>query len=163
MFSVSAIFIPPAIGRGITSLRNGCGSTPITRKRNAFTSWPCAASPGKAKPPRAPRTRPPVFHGESGNGGYEPALLDGLRYSRRTSTIQRRIRSLVARERLTVAESYLKQNARHLPAPHQDIARSRIAAGWFFHGNDQKAFNLADRAARKSGRYAPFAPLVRGS
>lgn len=118
--------------------------------------------PRNAKPPRAPRTRPPVFHGESGNGGYEPALLGGLRYSRRTATIQRRIRSLVARERLTVAESYLKQNARHLPAPHQDIARSRIAAGWFFHGSDQKAYDLADRAARKSGRYAPFAHWYAG-
>ncbi|MDA1325643.1 MAG: hypothetical protein O3C34_12955, partial [Proteobacteria bacterium] len=38
---------------------------------------------GRASTPRAPRTKPPIFHGESGNGGYEPTLLDGRKYSRR--------------------------------------------------------------------------------
>ena len=118
--------------------------------------------PGRARPPTKPRTRPPVFHGESGNGGYEPILLNGLRYSRRTARIQRYIRGLVRRERLTVAEAYLKKNLRRLPAPHGDISRSRIAAGWFFLGNDQKAFMLADKAARRSGRYAPFAHWYAG-
>jgi len=118
--------------------------------------------PGNARKPRAPRTRPPVFHGESGNGGYEPTLLNGRRFSRRTARIQRYIRRLVRRERLTVAETYLKKNARHLPAPHGDISRARIAAGWFFRGNDKKAFELADKAGMRSGRYAPFAHWYAG-
>jgi soluble lytic murein transglycosylase-like protein len=113
--------------------------------------------PKRARSPRKPRTRPPVFHGESGNGGYEPTLLRGKRFSRRTARIQRYIRRLVSRERLTVAEKYLKKNERRLPAPHGDISRARIAAGWFFLGNDAKAFELADGAAKRSGRYAPFA------
>jgi soluble lytic murein transglycosylase-like protein len=118
--------------------------------------------PGRARAPRKPRTRPPVYHGESGNGGYEPTLLNGRRYSRRTARIQRYIRRLVRRERLTVAEKYLKKNSRRLPAPHGDISRSRIAAGWFFLGNDKKAFELADVAARRSGRFAPFAHWYAG-
>jgi soluble lytic murein transglycosylase-like protein len=118
--------------------------------------------PGRARAPTKPRTRRPVFHGESGNGGYEPTLLNGLRYSRRTARIQRYIRRLVRRERLSVAEAYLKKNSRRLPAPHGDISRSRIAAGWFFLGNDRKAFELADGAARRSGRFVPFAHWYAG-
>ena len=118
--------------------------------------------PGRARTPRAPRTRPPVFHGESGNGGYEPTLLEGRKYSRRTARIQRDIRRMVRRERLTVAEAHLKKNARRLPAPHGDISRARIAAGWFFLGNDKKAFEMADGAGMRSGRYAPFAHWYAG-
>lgn len=118
--------------------------------------------PGRARAPTKPRTRRPIFHGESGNGGYEPTLLNGLRYSRRTGRIQRHIRGLVRRERLTVAENYLKKNLRHLPAPHGDVSRSRIAAGWFFFGNDKKAFELADVAARRAGRFTPFAHWYAG-
>ena len=113
--------------------------------------------PGRARAPKKPRVRPPVFHGESGNGGYEPTLLKGRRFTRKTARIQRYIRRLVRRERLTVAEKYLNKNKRRLPAPYGDISRSRIAAGWFFLGNDQKAFELANGAAKRSGRYAPFA------
>ena len=118
--------------------------------------------PRRARAPTKPRTRRPIFHGESGNGGYEPTLLNGLRYSRRTARIQRHIRGLVRRERLTVAENYLKKNLRRLPAPHGDVSRSRIAAGWFFFGNDKKAFELADVAARRAGRFTPFAHWYAG-
>jgi len=118
--------------------------------------------PGRARNPTAPRTRRPIFHGESGNGGYEPTLLNGLKYSRRTARIQRQIRGLVRRERLSVAESLLQKNSKRLPAPHGDISRARIAAGWFFLGNDQKAFELADGAAWRSGRFAPFAHWYAG-
>jgi soluble lytic murein transglycosylase-like protein len=118
--------------------------------------------PGRARAPRKPRIGRPVYHGESGNGGYEPTLLNGRRYSRRTARIQRYIRRLVRRERLTVAEKYLKKHERRLPAPHGDISRSRIAAGWFFLGNDRKAYELANKAAWRSGRFAPFAHWYAG-
>ena len=118
--------------------------------------------PRRARDPAPPRTQRPIHHGESGTGGHEPALLGNLRYSRRTATIQRHIRSLVRRERLSTAEAYLKRNVRHLPQTHRDIARSRIAAGWFFRGDDKKAYALADPAARRSGRYVPFAHWYAG-
>lgn len=112
--------------------------------------------PRNARSPRRPRSPKPAYHGESGNGGFEPAVLDGLRYSRRTRSIHRRIRGMVRRQQLTQAEKYLRQQKRRMSPAHRDIAYARIAAGWFFFGNDQKAFDVADPAARRSGRYAPF-------
>ena len=118
--------------------------------------------PRNARSPNRPRSPKPAYHGESGNGGFEPAVLDGLRYSRRTLRTHRRIRGMVRRQQLTQAEKYLKQQSRRLRPAHRDIAYSRIAAGWFFHGNDQKAFELANDAARRSGKYAPFAHWYAG-
>lgn len=118
--------------------------------------------PRNARKPRQPQSPRPAYHGESGNGGFEPAVLDGLRYSRRTLRVHRTIRRMLRRQQLTQAEKYLKQQSRRMPSPHQDIARSRIAAGWFFHGNDQKAFDIADRAGQRSGKHAPFAHWYAG-
>jgi soluble lytic murein transglycosylase-like protein len=118
--------------------------------------------PRNARSPRSPRSPRPAYHGESGNGGFEPAVLKGLRYSRRTLAIHQRIRRLVQRDQLTQAEKYLQQQKRRLQPAHQDIAYSRIAAGWFFYGNDNKALDMADAAAKRSGRHAPFAHWYAG-
>lgn len=118
--------------------------------------------PRNARKPNRPRSPKPAYHGESGNGGFEPAVLVGLRYSRRTLRTHRRIRGMVRRQQLTQAEKYLKQQKRRLRPAHQDIAYSRIAAGWFFYGNDQKAFELADNAGQRSGKHAPFAHWYAG-
>lgn len=118
--------------------------------------------PRNARSPRSPRSPKPAYHGESGNGGFEPAVLSGLRYSRRTLSVHRRVRGMVRRQQLTQAEKYLKRQGRRLHQAHRDIALSRIAAGWFFYGNDQKALEMADAAAARSGRHAPFAHWYAG-
>ncbi len=118
--------------------------------------------PKRARYPNRPQTAPPVYHGESGNGGYEPALLHGLRFTQRTKAIHRHIKGLVRRERLSAAEYYLKRYSRRLRQTHRDIARSRIAMGWFFYGNDKKAFALANAVARRSGKRVPFAHWYAG-
>jgi soluble lytic murein transglycosylase-like protein len=113
--------------------------------------------------PRRPVAPRPAAYTESGNGGYERVNRRGVRYSRGARRVHARIKSLVRHQRLTVAEKYLSgKKARRLPAVHHDIARARIAAGWFFYGNDKKAYALAAKAAKNSGIHVPYAHWYAG-
>ena len=94
---------------------------------------------------------------ESGDGGIEHVNRSSLRYSNAARQLHASIRRLVRQERLTAAETLAGSPAmRALGKIHQGIAEARIAAGWFYYGEDEKAYELGSRAARKAGNEAPF-------
>lgn len=71
---------------------------------------------------------------------------------REVRQIEARIKSNVRRDRLTAAEQILKQKRvlTLLDQVERDALATRVAAGWFMYGNDEKAFRLAHTAAERS-------------
>lgn len=113
--------------------------------------------PRKARMPTRPQLPKRIAFTESGDGGIERVKWTGVRYTRTARQLHARIRGLVRRERLTSAETLANGKAmQRLGQVHQGIAKARIAAGWFYYGNDEKAYSMGSQAARKAGTYAPF-------
>jgi len=120
----------------------------------------------KRKPRRARAPRRPVYgNGYAGSpqakrvyGTYYRLRKAGVGITRATRNFHRRVRSLVYRQRLTSAGKYVdRAERRGMHRAHIDIARARIAAGWFYYGNDKQTLTIAARAARRNGALAPFA------
>jgi len=78
--------------------------------------------------------------------------------------IKRQVRRNVLRTRLTVSEQLLasRKTRRLLDQVEIDEGYSAIAAAWFYYGEDQRAYDLADRAARRSGDMAPMTHWTAG-
>ena len=108
--------------------------------------------PRSAAMPEAPRAVRPAQYSESIDIG---AGRSALRTSEAAATIQRHVRGLVRRDRLTAAEEYVDKKEKSLGPAQTDLARARVAAGWFYYGNDGKAFALAQAAAKRSGGKVP--------
>ena len=139
----------------------------LARWMNAYADIPDARriyrlakrrQPKGAKAPRKPTSR--LYHAAASakiieRAGYRPAT----RASRR---ILKRVRDLVGRDRLTIATRYVSSNRKALGAIGYDLARTRIAAGWFFYGNAGKAFDMAQVAAERSGARLPYAHWIAG-
>jgi len=107
--------------------------------------------------PRRPVLPKRAIYSESGNGGIERSDRRGLRYDRSARRLHSQVRRLVRRQRLTSAEKLIKQRRfQRLGQAHVDIAKMRIGSGWFYLGEDRKAFNTASRAAHRSGQYYPL-------
>ena len=83
---------------------------------------------------------------------------------RAAARIKRRVARNVLRTRLTVSEKLLAapRSKRLLDQVEIDEGSARIAAAWFYFGNDDRAFKLADAAANRSGRYIPLAHWTAG-
>jgi len=77
---------------------------------------------------------------------------------RKARQIKRQIRRNVLRTRLTASEKLLasRKTKRLLDQVEIDDSYSDIAAAWFYYGEDQHAYDLADAAARRSGDLAPM-------
>ena len=110
--------------------------------------------------PRPPaRNNGPVYAGTGDNGatGYVSPKRRGAKTRRQAASMKNRIRRLIRSNRLSVAERTLKQRdyRRVLDRAEQDILSGRIAAGWFYYGNDDRALALARPAARRSGHHDP--------
>jgi soluble lytic murein transglycosylase len=113
--------------------------------------------PRRYRAPRRPVLPKRTIYSESGNGGIVRSGQRGLRYSRTAKRLHSQVRRLVRRQRLTSAENLIKQRRfRRLGQAHVDIARMRIGSGWFYLGEDRKAFNTASKAAHRSGIYYPL-------
>jgi len=111
------------------------------------------------KPKRASAPRAPVraaAGGDTDAGGEEVVRR---RFSRQARSVLGRVRGLVRRERMTVAEKYLEdaQKRYHLRPYETAAALGRIAAGWFRLGKDDRTLKLAARAAALSASRAPYA------
>lgn len=91
------------------------------------------------------------------NTGYRP----GKRAARNIIT---KVRRMVWRRELSAAGRYIarKDVARTLGRSGLDLARTHIASGWFFHGDSRKAFDLAGKAASRSGDKLPYAHWIAG-
>lgn len=113
--------------------------------------------PRPARMPQPPRLPKRGLYGESGDGGIERVKSAGVRYTASARQLHRAIRNHVRHERLTRAGQLADSAAmRRLGQVHQGIAEARIAAGWFYYGRDQKAYEIGSRAAKKAGNLAPF-------
>jgi soluble lytic murein transglycosylase-like protein len=80
-----------------------------------------------------------------------------LRYNRNARNLHAKIKRLVRRQRLTTATNLLKnKRVRQVGKAHIDISKMRIGSGWFYLGEDRRAFNISSRAAHRSGKYYPI-------
>lgn len=114
--------------------------------------------PRGAKAPRKPAAR--LHHSAApaetiDRAGHRPA-------GGAANRILREVRSLVRLDRLTLATRYVARNRKTLGALGYDLARTRIAAGWFFYGDAGKAFDMARAAAKRSGARLPYAHWIAG-
>ncbi len=113
--------------------------------------------PRRYRAPRRPVLPRRAIYSESGNGGIVRTGRRGLRYTRSARRLHKQVRRLVHRKRLTAASNLIKQRRfRRLGQAHVDIAKMRIGSGWFYLGEDRKAFNTVSRAAHRSGKYYPL-------
>jgi len=83
---------------------------------------------------------------------------------RRVQRLKRRVRSYVRRTYLTKTERLLEQaEVRRLFDRYElDEAYAQVAAGWFYYGKADKAYDLASAAAERSGEEIPTAHWTAG-
>ncbi|MEM7222043.1 MAG: lytic transglycosylase domain-containing protein [Pseudomonadota bacterium] len=83
---------------------------------------------------------------------------------RRARQILRQVRHNVLRTRLTTTEKLLAraETKRVLDQVQRDQSYAKVAAGWYYYGRPDKAFKLADAAARRSGDQAPMTHWIAG-
>ena len=83
---------------------------------------------------------------------------------KRVRRLQARIRRQVSRSQLTVTEKLIgSAEVQRLFDPVQiDEAYARVAAGWFYSGDYERAHQMAGEAADRSGRSVPLAAWTAG-
>jgi len=83
---------------------------------------------------------------------------------RRVAKYKRQIRRDVLRTRLTKTERFLetKDVRRLFDQVEIDEGYGKVAAAWFYYGKPKKAFQLADRSARRSGQQIPIVHWTAG-
>lgn len=83
---------------------------------------------------------------------------------RAANSLKRQIRRNVLRTRLTVTEKLLagKKAKRLLHRAELDDGYAKVAAAWFYYGDDQRAYNLASSAAARSRLHVPIADWIAG-
>ncbi|SDG16877.1 Soluble lytic murein transglycosylase [Limimonas halophila] len=120
--------------------------------------------PGGAGPVHRPTyTRASVA--ELPGGTHDPeTVFDGPRaYGReRAQHVLWRVRTNVNRTRLSITEAYLQRdNVRGaLRADEMGWARAKVAAGWYYYGDDREARAIATDAAARTGE--PYAHWIAG-
>lgn len=114
--------------------------------------------PKGARAPRKPAVR--LHHAAAPAETIERA---GYRQAGRAANrMLGEVRRLVRLDRLTLAARYVARNRKTLGTLGYYLARTRIAAGWFFYGNAAKAFDMARAAAERSGARLPYAHWIAG-
>ena len=91
------------------------------------------------------------------HSGYRPA-------GKSAQSIIRQVRRMTHRRQLSMATRYInrKTNVRALGATGYDLARTHVASGWFFHGDGERAYEMARPAAERSGQRIPYAHWIAG-
>ena len=123
--------------------------------------------PANAKPPRPPaasaQAAAAADNGVSRAGYVSPR--------KRSAAARRELINLLAHIRAHVARGQLGSAAKHLNGPklnrladdvEVDIIRAEVAYAYFIKGDDDKAFDLAAAAAKRSGDMAPLAYWTAG-
>ncbi len=126
----------------------------------------------RRKPRRAKRPPRPASAGsgnfyypmESTTSSYRSPRRRNLRMRRKVSRIKRHVRRMVYNRYLTKVEKEITTKGwkRILDPVELDLVYALIGAGWYYWGNDEQAFRLAGKAARRSGRHLPFAHWTAG-
>ena len=83
---------------------------------------------------------------------------------RRARQLLRQVRRNVLGTRLTATENLLARGEakRVLDQVQRDQSYAKVAAGWYYYGRPDKAFKLADGAAKRSGDQAPMTHWIAG-
>lgn len=83
---------------------------------------------------------------------------------RAANSLKRQIHRNALRTRLSVTEKLLagKKAKQLLHQAEIDDGYTKVAAAWFYYGNDQKAYNLASSAAARSRKHVPIADWIAG-
>lgn len=83
---------------------------------------------------------------------------------RAANSLKRQIRRNALRTRLSVTEKLLagKKAQQLLHRAEIDDGYTKVAAAWFYYGDDQKAYNLASSAAARSRKHVPIADWIAG-
>ncbi|MDP6341945.1 MAG: lytic transglycosylase domain-containing protein [Alphaproteobacteria bacterium] len=106
------------------------------------------------KAPSGPRTARGYADIEAASQYQSPRRRSAAQ-RRLVRRIQAKIRRNVRHERLTVSQKYLdRKDVRRLLDPvERDELLARVAAAWYYRGNDGKAYALAAGAADRTPRY----------
>lgn len=116
--------------------------------------------------PRAPQRRKAQLAGAyvTRIAPYQSTKRLSRAERRKAARLKRQIRRNIARTRLTVTEDLLGSAKGHalLDSVEIDEGYADIAAAWYYYGKDDKAFALADGAARRSGAAIPIAHWTAG-
>jgi len=122
--------------------------------------------PANYKMPRAPIA--PRYSSPPPRASSEAPYRSSKNLSRsdrnKAAQLMRQVRRNVLRTRLTASEELLasKQARKLLDQVEIDEGYAEIAAAWFYYGQDQQAYDLADAAARRSGEMAPMTHWTAG-
>ncbi|MHA1152550.1 MAG: transglycosylase SLT domain-containing protein [Alphaproteobacteria bacterium] len=122
--------------------------------------------PKNYKYPARPAARPsgPAMSGGKVQKRYRSTKRLSKAERRQAAQLKRQIRRNVLRTRLSVTEKLLAgAKAKHLlDRVERDDGLSQVAAAWFYYGNIERAFKLADGAARRSGEHLSMAHWIAG-
>lgn len=122
--------------------------------------------PKNYKMPKRPIA--PKFTAPPASANWEAPYRSSKKLSksqrRQARQIKRQVRRNVLRTRLSASEQLLasRKTKRLLDQVEIDEGYSAIAAAWFYYGEDKRAYNLADTAARRSGILAPMTHWAAG-
>lgn len=113
--------------------------------------------PRHAAWPRPPRARFPVSAANIAPDAVDPPPV--RHETRGERHVYRHVAWLVHRIRLTEAGRYLDEASVQRAAGRAGVDRARalVAAGWFRYGKTRRAYDIAHKAARRSGGRAPKA------
>lgn len=83
---------------------------------------------------------------------------------RAAKSLKRQIHRNALRTRLSVTEKLLagKKATQLLHQAEIDDGYTKVAAAWFYYGDNQKAYNLASSAAARSRKHVPIADWIAG-
>ncbi len=120
--------------------------------------------PANYKSPKKPVKVRMSLNGESVIPPYKSTKKLSKGQRRRARAIKRQVRRNVLRTRLTVTEELLASSEarRLLDSVEIDEGLGQVAAAWFYYGKPQKAYQLAAKAADRSGRQVPLALWIAG-
>ena len=123
------------------------------------------------RPKNYKRPRPPALRKA---GGAPPRITKAEPYRstmrlnrdgrRKAARLKRQVRRNVLRTRLSVSEKLLasKQAKRLLDTVERDEGYAEVAAGWYYYGRNDKAYDLAHAVADRSGMEVPIAHWIAG-
>ncbi len=116
--------------------------------------------------PEPPRTRKASlgYPDYSGRNTYASTKRLSSKQRRQANRLKRQIRRNVRHTRLSATEQLLesRQAGALLDSVEIDEGLAEVAAGWYYFGRDDKAFELASSAAARSGEMVPIANWTAG-
>jgi soluble lytic murein transglycosylase-like protein len=120
---------------------------------------------GLQRPPRpqVPSNRLSYADQRTGKSYRSPRKRSRAEYMQ-VQSVKRYIRRNLRRDRLSASERYLHRRdvRRILDDVEQDEQHARIAGAWFYYGDDDKAYEIAHKAAERSRRHLGYPDWIAG-